>query len=63
MLVQPVNYCIIWSSSFLSRAGAMRGGRVREGDLCAIKVVKALGRCTGGEDMEGGSQRKKSHSI
>ena len=45
----------LWSSSFLFHAGAIRGGRVREGDLCAIKIVKALGSCTGEEDTEEGS--------
>ena len=32
----------------------MHGGRVREGDLCAIKIVKALGHCTGREDTKEG---------
>ncbi len=40
----------------------MRGGRVREGDLCAIKIVKALGSCGGGVDTEEGSSHKTEHT-
>ncbi len=40
----------------------MRGGRVREGDLCAIKIVKALGSCGGGVDTEEDSSSKTEHT-